>query len=111
MVHNKVQIDCAMTGLISHLPSDYQIIVATYPEAPENRFPAPVLHLQETISWLVDHPDQYKIDPCNIILSGYSCGGSMLIPLALYFANKSYHFKSLISISPIFDYSGDLQKD
>jgi hypothetical protein len=106
-----VQNDCTIPGLLNNLPSDYQIIVATYPEAPEHKFPAPVLHLQETLSWLVDHPDQYKIDPSNIVLSGYSCGGTMLIPLGIYFASKSYFFKSFLCIAPIFDYSGDLQKD
>jgi hypothetical protein len=35
----------------------------------------------------------------------------MLIPLAIYFAKKSYHFKSLLAFSAVFDYSGDLKKN
>jgi hypothetical protein len=58
-----------------------------------NFLPAPVLHLQDTISWLVNNPDKYLIDPSKIILSGYSCGGKMIIPLGIYFASKSYFFK------------------
>jgi acetyl esterase/lipase len=109
--YNEVQNDCTLPYLLNHLPSDFQIVVATYPLSPENKFPAPTLHLQKTISWLIENPDKYLIDPNNIIMSGYSCGGTILIPLGVYFANKSYFFKSLLGLAPVFDYSGDLQKN
>jgi hypothetical protein len=50
---NSVYIDCTLPGLLTHLPPDFQIILATYPLAPENKFPAPILHLQKTISALI----------------------------------------------------------
>lgn len=35
----------------------------------------------------------------------------MAVPLANYFANRSFSFKSLLFIAPIFDYSGTLRDD
>jgi acetyl esterase/lipase len=103
---NTVNADVIYPGLLSHLPSDTQIIVAIFPNAPENKFPTPVAHLQRTISELLEQPQKYLIDESNVILGGYSCGATMTIPLATYFAKQSLFFKSLLLVSPIFDYSG-----
>lgn len=35
----------------------------------------------------------------------------MTVQLAAYFANKSFSFKSILFLSPVFDYSGTLRDD
>jgi len=85
--------------------------VAKYPNAPEHKYPAPLIHLKATVSHLIDQSSFYKIDQNNIILTGYSTGGTLSVPLAIHFASLKFIFRSILFVSPIFDYSGFLFND
>ena len=108
---NTVNTDTFYPGLLELLHSDTQIIVAIFPNAPEHKFPTPVLHLQRTLSRLLEHSQQYRIDQANIVFGGYSCGATLAVPLAIYFANRPVSFKGILLISPVFDYSDTLRED
>lgn len=108
---NPIYVDCTLPGMLTYLPSNFQIILAKSPNAPEFKFPTHILHLQKTISYLIEHHKEYLIDTSNVVLSGYSSGATMTIPLGLYFAQQSYFFRSLVCFSPVFDYSGQLYAD
>lgn len=53
----------------------------------------------------MEKPEYSRINQENIVLGGYSCGGTLTVPLAIHFTKKNLHFMSLMYISPIFDYS------
>lgn len=58
----------------------------------------------------MEKSENYRIDHESIVLGGYSCGGTLAVPLGIHFAKRNMNFRSLMYISPIFDYSGTLAK-
>jgi len=53
------------------------VLNINYRLAPYSKFPAQVDDVREAILFLVDHADQYRIDPARIGLFGYSAGGHL----------------------------------
>lgn len=68
----------------------YDIVSVEYAFAPEYQYPTPILQLQEAVSFLMKHEDQYELDMENIIFCGSSAGGHIAAQYVAIQTNMDY---------------------
>jgi len=72
--------------------ASYGYVVANmnYELAPEGRYPTQVLQVNEAISYLLGHSEEYGIDPANVFIAGDSAGGHLASQMGLYYTNAEF---------------------
>lgn len=68
----------------------YTTVGLDYTVAPEAVYPTAIRELTETIDYLLDHADEYGIDPSRIVLAGDSAGAQLASQLAAMATNPDY---------------------
>ena len=68
----------------------YDIVSVEYAFAPEYQYPTPILQLQEAVSFLMKHEDQYELDMEKIIFCGSSAGGHIAAQYVTIQTNMDY---------------------
>lgn len=68
----------------------YDVVSVEYAFAPEHQYPTPVLQLQEAVSFLMKHAEQYHLDMERIIFCGSSAGGHIAAQYVAIQTNPEY---------------------
>ncbi len=68
----------------------FAVVNFTYRLAPEFKFPAPLEDLNNVISWIFDHQEEYKLDTANIFCVGDSAGAHQLALYTAICTNPEY---------------------
>jgi acetyl esterase/lipase len=76
----------------------YTTVGLSYRVAPEAVYPAAVGQLNDALAFLLDHADEYDIDPDRIVLAGDSAGAQLASQLAAMTTNPDY--AELVGIRP-----------
>jgi acetyl esterase/lipase len=58
------------------------VVSTSYRYAPEHVFPAAVEDVEAVIAYLLDHADEYGVDPGMLSVSGFSAGGNLVLAAA-----------------------------
>ncbi len=72
------------------MEAGYDIVSVEYAFAPEYQYPTPVLQLQEAVSFLINHEEQYELDMKRIIFCGSSAGGHIAAQYVAIQTNANY---------------------
>lgn len=80
-----------------------------YRLAPTNRWPACFDDVQTAIHWVKQHATEYKGDPDEIALLGYSAGGH-LVTLAGTMAADDLHVQAIVGMAPPTDLVWDNER-
>lgn len=102
--------EMAYTNVICGKLAEYskcQVILLPHRLAPEYKFPAQHDDVSNSIDKLLHHSEKYKIDKNNIVLAGYSTGGTLAASVASRFRKN---IRKLILISPLLDFSRSVKK-
>jgi acetyl esterase len=59
------------------------IVFVDYHRAPENRYPIAIEEDYAVLKYLVEHPDEFKIDASRLAIAGDSVGGNMVAVISL----------------------------
>jgi len=72
--------------------ASYGFVVANidYELAPEGRYPTQILQVNEAVSYLLKHADEYGIDTENVFIAGDSAGGHLASQMGLYYTNAEF---------------------
>lgn len=72
--------------------ASYGFVVANmnYELAPEGRYPTQILQVNEAISYLLGHAEEYGIDPTKVLIAGDSAGGHLASQMGLYYTNADF---------------------
>ncbi len=57
----------------------YVVLNTTYRFVPENKFPAALEDVRDSVTWIKDHAKMYNVDPQNIAIWGYSAGAHLAL--------------------------------
>lgn len=68
----------------------YTTVSLNYTVSPETVYPTAIGQLNSAIGFLVQHADQYRIDPDRIVIAGDSAGANLTSQLALITTNPEY---------------------
>lgn len=87
------------TALIDDLCSQgYNIVNVDYALVPEYHFPIPLIQMNEAISFIDEHKDEYHINMNKVVIMGSSAGAIMTAQYGTVISNPEY--ASLLSIVP-----------
>lgn len=76
----------------------YTTIALNYTVAPEASYPTALTQLNDALGFLVDHADDYRIDPNNLVIAGDSAGSQYTAQLATMITSPAYAKK--VGIEP-----------
>lgn len=76
----------------------FTVVTLDYPYGPEHPYPGSVESLASALGFLVDHANEYGIDPDRIVIAGDSAGSNLTSQLALVVTNPDY--AALLGITP-----------
>ena len=76
--------------------ASYGYVVANinYQLAPEGRYPTQILQVNEAVSYLLSHAEQYGIDPSRVFIGGDSAGAHLASQMGLYYTDESFREKT-----------------
>jgi len=92
---------CALMSIAS----ESVVISIQPPLAPEIKHPKIVEIVDQVTEYIFKNPEEYKIDPTNIGISGYSMGGNLALITTLHAVAKKLPVKCLAIISGQLDLS------
>ncbi len=72
----------------------YTTVGLGYTPGPEAVYPTAVDQLNETIGYLLDHADEFGIDPSRIVLAGDSAGAQLASELAVLATNPEFELSA-----------------
>lgn len=85
----------------------YQVYALDYPLTPENRYPSALYWLYDTIQYLVEHAEEFCIDPEQMLVGGRSAGGNLSAALCLLAKQRQeFQFAGQILDHPYLDACG-----
>ena len=90
--------------------SGFQQVVIHHRLLSENPFPIPVNDAFDTVKMLLNNPALLNIDLSNVVISGYSSGGSIATLTCMRAIAENLPIKKQILISPQIDLTGVLDK-
>jgi acetyl esterase/lipase len=72
--------------------ASYGFVVANmnYALAPEGRYPTQILQVNEAVSYLLGHAEEYGVDPEKVFIAGDSAGGHLASQMGLYYTNADF---------------------
>lgn len=72
--------------------ASYGFVVANinYELAPDGRYPTQILQVNEAVAYLLEHAEEYGIDPANVFIAGDSAGGHLASQMGLYYTNAEF---------------------
>ncbi|MFB2597251.1 alpha/beta hydrolase [Herbiconiux sp. P17] len=79
----------------------YVTVGLDYTIAPEAVYPVALTQLNRALGYLVEHADEFGIDPTRIVLAGDSAGAQLASQLAILVTNPQY--ARLVGIVPALD--------
>lgn len=79
----------------------YAAVGLDYTVGPEATYPTAVNQLNDSLGYLVEHADEYGIDPDHLVLAGDSAGGQLAAQLGVLTVNEKY--SHLLGIEPALD--------
>jgi acetyl esterase/lipase len=79
----------------------YTTVSLNYTVAPESSYPTAVTQLNDALAFLVEHADEYRIDPDRIVIAGDSAGANLTSQLAVLTTNPEYAAE--VGIEPALD--------
>lgn len=79
----------------------YTTVSLNYTVSPESAYPTAVTQLNDALAFLVEHADEYRIDPDRIVIAGDSAGANLTSQLAVLTTNPEY--ASEVGIAPALD--------
>lgn len=65
----------------------YHAFVLDYSVAP-NRFPTAARELGESVAWIREHADEWKVDPEKILACGFSAGGHLVCSIGVFWEKE-----------------------
>ena len=68
----------------------YVVANINYQLAPEGRYPTQILQVNEAVSYLLEHAEQYGIDPSRVFIGGDSAGAHLASQMGLYYTSDSF---------------------
>lgn len=68
----------------------YTTVSLDYTVAPEASYPTAIMQLNDALAFLVEHADEYRIDPDRIVIAGDSAGANLASQLALITTSPDY---------------------
>jgi acetyl esterase/lipase len=68
----------------------YTVATVNYTVAPEATYPTALNQLNDALGFLVEHADEYRIDPDRLVLAGDSAGSQLATQLAAMITNPAY---------------------
>ena len=76
--------------------ASYGYVVANlnYELAPDGQYPTQLLQVNEAISFLLKHADDFGIDPSRVFIGGDSAGGHLASQMGLYYTNADFRQKT-----------------
>ena len=79
------------------------IISVAYQKAPEHPFPTPFDDCYATLRWVIDHAEDFKIDPQRVGVAGDSAGGNLAAAVALKARDENIHLAFQLLVYPCID--------
>lgn len=79
----------------------FTTVSLNYTVSPESAYPTAVTQLNDALAFLVEHADEYRIDPDRIVIAGDSAGANLTSQLAVLTTNPEY--ASEVGIAPALD--------
>jgi acetyl esterase/lipase len=76
----------------------YTAVALNYTVAPERTYPTALTQLNEAIAFLIEHAEDYRIDPDRIVIAGDSAGANLTSQLAVLTTSPDY--ASLVGLTP-----------
>ncbi len=76
----------------------YTAVGVDYTVAPEATYPTAVNQLNDTLGYLLEHAEEYGVDPDHLVLAGDSAGAQLASQLAVLTTNEKY--AHLLGIEP-----------
>jgi acetyl esterase/lipase len=92
---NKESVRPYVQILASH---GYTTAALNYTVGPEATYPTALTQLNDALSFLLEHADEYNIDPDRIIIAGDSAGANLTSQLAMLTTSPDY--AQLVGIEP-----------
>jgi acetyl esterase/lipase len=68
----------------------YAVANINYQLAPEGKYPTQMLQVNKAIRFLLDHAEEYRIDPQRIFIGGDSAGAHLSSQMGLYYTNPAF---------------------
>jgi acetyl esterase/lipase len=84
---DKRDVDPYLQILASH---GYTTVALNYTISPEATYPTALTQLNQALGFLVEHADEYNIDPDSIVIAGDSAGSQYTSQLATLVTNSDY---------------------
>ncbi len=89
-----------VTALLDDLCAQgYNIVNVDYALVPNHHFPVPLIQVNQAISFMEEHKDEYHINMDNIILMGSSAGAIMTAQYGTVLSSPEY--AALLGIEPV----------
>jgi acetyl esterase len=90
----------------------YTVFLPEYRLAPEAKYPAGLVDINDAIVWVKEHADDFDIDPSKIALGGGSSGGQMAALIAYASDNAAFkshpnddtHVSALVDLDGVLDF-------
>lgn len=79
----------------------FTTVSLNYTVSPESSYPTAVTQLNDALAFLVEHADEYRIDPDRIVIAGDSAGANLTSQLAVLTTNPAYATE--VGIAPALD--------
>ena len=79
----------------------YTTVALNYTISPETTYPTALGQLNGALAFLVDHADEYRIDPGRLVIAGDSAGAQLTSQLATLVSNPAY--SDLVGVEPALD--------
>jgi len=76
----------------------YTTVALNYTVGPEATYPTAITQLNDAFAFLLDHADEYRIDPDRIVIAGDSAGANYTSQLAVLTTNPDY--AAAVGIAP-----------
>lgn len=80
----------------------YHVVNMNYALAPANKYPTPLLQLNDVYAWVTAHAAAYNFDTSNIIFAGDSAGAQIVSQYAVIQTNADYAAR--VNMQPIVAY-------
>jgi acetyl esterase/lipase len=68
----------------------YTTVALNYTVSPEATYPTAITQLNDALAFLLDHADEYRIDPDRIVIAGDSAGANLTSQLAVLTTSPEY---------------------
>lgn len=76
----------------------YNVVNVDYALVPDYHFPTPVIQMNQAISYIKEHAEEYHLNMDNVVLMGSSAGAIMVSQYGSILANNDY--AQLLNIKP-----------